>query len=176
MRRPGTKRTLNTLGLKTSLGRSTRTGSRSSPRVSAYLAIISFLGPRTESILMRLPSARGGACAPPAATSLRLTRMGSCRTRGGRISESIRNRSRGRGQPPAHFHRNPPGRGQLAVFPPLKARKRSGAHDVHLSALRHAEKGDTRLIQGQWQKSAHPINSGRVCVGSFSAHVSHRHP
>jgi hypothetical protein len=21
------------------------------------------------------------------------------------------------GQPPAHFHRNPPGRGQLAVFP-----------------------------------------------------------
>src|SRR5215469_4843294 len=24
----------------------------------------------------------------------------------------------GAGQPPAHFHRNPPGRGQLAVFPP----------------------------------------------------------
>jgi len=34
------------------------------------------------SILMRLPSARGGACAPPAATSLRLTRMGSCRSGG----------------------------------------------------------------------------------------------
>ena len=31
---------------------------------------------------MRLPSARGGACAPPAATSLRLTRMGSCRSGG----------------------------------------------------------------------------------------------
>jgi hypothetical protein len=44
----GTKRTLNTLGLKTSLGGSTRTGSRSSPRVSAHLAIIPFLGPRTE--------------------------------------------------------------------------------------------------------------------------------
>jgi hypothetical protein len=48
MRRPGTKRTLNTLGLKTSLGRSTRTGSRSSPRVSAHLAIIPFLGPGTD--------------------------------------------------------------------------------------------------------------------------------
>jgi hypothetical protein len=48
MRRPGTQCTLNTLGLKTSLGRSTRTGSRSSPSVSAHLAIIPFLGPRTE--------------------------------------------------------------------------------------------------------------------------------
>ena len=42
MRRPGTKRTLNTLGLKTSPGRSTRTGSRGSPRVLAYLAIVPF--------------------------------------------------------------------------------------------------------------------------------------
>src|ERR1700748_1840049 len=31
-----------------------------------------------------------------------------------RISESIRNRRAT--QPPAHFHRNPPGRGQLVVF------------------------------------------------------------
>jgi hypothetical protein len=31
------------------------------------------------------------------------------------MSESIRNRRATR--PPAHFHRNPPGRGQLAVFP-----------------------------------------------------------
>ena len=44
MRRPGTQRMLNTLGLKTSLGRSTRTGSRSSRRVSAHLAIVPFLG------------------------------------------------------------------------------------------------------------------------------------
>jgi hypothetical protein len=29
----------------------------------------------------------------------------------------IRNRSGAAGQPPAHFQRNPPGRGQLAVFP-----------------------------------------------------------
>jgi len=35
--------------------------------------------------------------------------------RGGRISKSIRNRRAT--QPPAHFQRNPPGRGQLAVFP-----------------------------------------------------------
>src|SRR5580658_809294 len=41
-------------------------------------------------------------------------RSGSCRTRGGRISESIRNRRAT--PPPAHFHRNPSGRGQLAVF------------------------------------------------------------
>jgi len=33
---------------------------------------------------------------------------------GGRISESIRNRRAT--PPPAHFQRNPPGRGQLAVF------------------------------------------------------------
>jgi hypothetical protein len=72
-RRPGNKRTLNTLGLKTSLGRSTRTGSRSSPRVSAHLAILAFLGPRHGPILMRLPSARGGAWAPPVATPLRFT-------------------------------------------------------------------------------------------------------
>src|SRR5260370_20216422 len=34
---------------------------------------------------------------------------------GGRISESIRNRRAT--PPPAHFQRNPPGRGQLAVLP-----------------------------------------------------------
>jgi len=34
---------------------------------------------------------------------------------GGRISESIRNRRAT--PPPAHFQRNPPGRGRLAVFP-----------------------------------------------------------
>src|SRR6202790_5510590 len=33
---------------------------------------------------------------------------------GGSISEPIRDRRAT--QPPAHFHRNPPGRGQLAVF------------------------------------------------------------
>src|SRR6516165_6303341 len=36
------------------------------------------------------------------------------KARGGRISEAIRNRRAT--QPPAHFHRNPLGRGQLAVF------------------------------------------------------------
>src|SRR5260370_42069454 len=42
-------------------------------------------------------------------------RSGSGRTRGGRLSEAIRNRRAT--QPTAHFHRNPAGRGQLAVFP-----------------------------------------------------------
>src|SRR5215471_5688371 len=37
------------------------------------------------------------------------------KTRGGRISKSIRNRRAT--QPPAHFQLNPPGRGRLAVFP-----------------------------------------------------------
>jgi hypothetical protein len=37
------------------------------------------------------------------------------KARGGRISKSIRNRRATR--PPAHFQRNPAGRGQLAVFP-----------------------------------------------------------
>jgi hypothetical protein len=37
------------------------------------------------------------------------------KARGGRISKSIRNRRAT--QPPAHFQRNPPGRGHLAVFP-----------------------------------------------------------
>src|SRR5271165_4336940 len=37
------------------------------------------------------------------------------KARGGRISQSIRNRRATR--PPAHFQRNPPGRGRLAVFP-----------------------------------------------------------
>jgi hypothetical protein len=36
------------------------------------------------------------------------------KARGGRISESIRNRRAT--PPPAHFQRNPPGRGRLAVF------------------------------------------------------------
>jgi hypothetical protein len=48
MRRPGTQCMFNTLGLKTSLGLSTRPGSRSSPRVSARLAIIPLVDPRTE--------------------------------------------------------------------------------------------------------------------------------
>jgi hypothetical protein len=82
MRRPGTQRTLNTPGLKTSLGRSTRTGSRSSPRVSAPPRDTSSSRSKDGTISVRLPSARGGACAPPAATPLRLTRMMSPRALG----------------------------------------------------------------------------------------------
>jgi len=47
-------------------------------------------------------------------TSLR-SKWAAGKARGGRISESIRNRQAT--QPPAHFQRNPLGRGQLAVFP-----------------------------------------------------------
>src|SRR5262245_26424734 len=47
-------------------------------------------------------------------TSLR-SKWAAGKARGGRISKSIRNR--GATQPPAHFQRNPVGRGRLAVFP-----------------------------------------------------------
>src|SRR5215831_10489868 len=47
-------------------------------------------------------------------TSLR-SKWAAGKARGGRISKLIRNR--GATRPPAHFHRNPLGRGQLAVFP-----------------------------------------------------------
>jgi hypothetical protein len=47
-------------------------------------------------------------------TSLR-SKWAVGKARGGRISKLIRNRRATR--PPAHFQRNPPGRGQLAVFP-----------------------------------------------------------
>src|ERR1700693_4460779 len=40
------------------------------------------------------------------------------KARGGRISQSIRNRRAT--QPPAHFQRNPPGRGRLAFPPPRR--------------------------------------------------------
>jgi hypothetical protein len=48
MRRPGTQRTFNTLGLKTFLHHSPRLGSRSSPRVRVCLTISPFHSPRTE--------------------------------------------------------------------------------------------------------------------------------
>jgi hypothetical protein len=41
----------------------------------------SFSRSKDGIFLIRLPSGRCAACAPPAATSLRLTRMGSCRTK-----------------------------------------------------------------------------------------------
>src|SRR5215470_17710781 len=55
-------------------------------------------------------------CPVPEITCLSLrSKWAVGKARGGRISESIRNRRAT--QPPAHFHRNPRGRGQLAVFP-----------------------------------------------------------
>jgi hypothetical protein len=41
--------------------------------------------------------------------------------RGGRQTGAGRNRSGAAGQPPAHFQRNPPGRGQLLFFRPAAA-------------------------------------------------------
>jgi hypothetical protein len=43
----------------------------------------SFSSSKGRTFLMRLPSEPGGACAQPAVTPLRLTRMGGCRTRPG---------------------------------------------------------------------------------------------
>jgi hypothetical protein len=77
---PGTEGTLNTLGLKTSPGRSTRRGSRSSPRVSARPRDNSFPRCKDETYLMRLRT-RSGSGTNCCYTSLKLTRLGSRRTR-----------------------------------------------------------------------------------------------
>jgi hypothetical protein len=74
-RRPWTRRTFNTLGLKAFPYRPTRKGSRSSPRVWVRLTIdLSWF--KDGTCLMRLPSGLRGTCAPPAATPLKLTRVG----------------------------------------------------------------------------------------------------
>jgi hypothetical protein len=44
------------------------------------------------------------------------SKWAACEARGGSISESIRDRRATKQS--AHFQRNPPGRGQMAVFPP----------------------------------------------------------
>jgi hypothetical protein len=43
------------------------------------------------------------------------SKWAACEARGGSISKSIRDRRATK--QPAHFQRNPPGRGRLAVFP-----------------------------------------------------------
>src|SRR6202050_696577 len=70
------------------------------------------------------------------------------KARGGRISASIRNRRAT--QPPAHFHRNPPGRGQLAVFPrgslaPYKPDRGRSARALKNSQL---PAGESHVIYG----------------------------
>ena len=55
MRRPGTQRHAQHAGVEDVSSRSTRTGSRSSRRVSARLAIIPFLRSKDVTLLMRLP-------------------------------------------------------------------------------------------------------------------------
>jgi hypothetical protein len=51
---------------------------------------------------------------PEIACTLLRSKWAAGKARGGRVSQSIRNRRAT--PPPAHFHRNPPGRSQLAVF------------------------------------------------------------
>jgi len=81
-------------------------------------------------------------------TSLR-SKWAVGKARGGRISKSIRNRSGSRlaaaGQPPAHFQRNPLGRGQLAVFPSGGCRTRSARMDSDMGARSRLEKQPTDL-------------------------------
>src|SRR6516164_221616 len=66
-------------------------------------------------------------------TSLR-SKWAASKARGGRISKLIRNR--GATQPPAHFHRNPLGRGQLAVFPSRGRGTRSSRIDLDMLVAR----------------------------------------
>jgi hypothetical protein len=76
-----TRRTFNPLGLKTSLGRSTRNGSRGSPHVWACLTIVPVLGLMDGTYPMRLPSAEESCVRAIRCYVLRLTPMGSCRTK-----------------------------------------------------------------------------------------------
>ena len=52
-------------------------------------------------------------------------------------------------QPPAHFQRNPPGRGQLAVFPPRRNLRRrphymrDGALDIHVNLVALQDHGES---------------------------------
>jgi hypothetical protein len=74
-------------------------------------------------------------------------RSGSCRTRGGRISESIRNRRAT--PPPAHFHRNPPGRVASWLFfcVALSSRINSDMLVASASAARTALKNSQLIRQ-----------------------------
>src|SRR5262249_9375054 len=64
---------------------------------------------------MQVPGAgAAGVLSPKQAYFSLQSKWAVGKARGGRISRAIRNRRAT--QPPAHFHRNPPGRGQLAVF------------------------------------------------------------
>ena len=65
------------------------------------------------------------------------------------MSKLIRNR--GATQPPAHFHRNPLGRGQLAVFPSRGRGTRSSRIDLDMRPPRalpaaHFERNDATII------------------------------
>ena len=72
---------------------------------------------------------------------------GPSRTGGrGRISELIRNRRATR--PPAHFQRNPPGRGQLAVFPRCSLGPYGSRYGRFARALKNSQltSGDVTII------------------------------
>jgi hypothetical protein len=68
------------------------------------------------------------------------------KARGGRISKSIRNRRAT--QPPAHFQRDPPGRGQLAVFPRCSLGPYGTDMGTSLGALKNSQLtcGDITII------------------------------
>jgi hypothetical protein len=75
---------------------------------------------------------------------------------GGRISKLIRNRRAT--QPPGHFQRNPPGRGQLAVFPrcsldPYQSRYGHFTASPARTALKNSQLtcGDITIICGTVQ-------------------------
>jgi hypothetical protein len=68
------------------------------------------------------------------------------KARGGRISEAIRNRRAT--QPPAYFQRNPPGRGQLAVFPRCSLDPYESRYGRFARALKNSQLtcGDVTII------------------------------
>src|SRR5258708_2564522 len=89
-------------------------------------------------------------------TSLR-SKWAVGKARGGRISQSIR-KPRAT-QPPAHLQRNPPGRGQLAVFPRCSLGPYEFRYGRFARALRNSQLtcGDITII---CETVHHHLNSG----------------
>src|SRR5262244_1329775 len=97
-------------------------------------------------------------------TSLR-SKWAAGKARGGRISELIRNRRATK--PPAHFQRDPLGRGQLAVFPRYSLGPYAFRYGRFARALKNSQLtcGDVTIIC----ETVHQTPQARLKFGSASS-------
>src|SRR5271165_6762361 len=89
------------------------------------------------------------------------------KARGGRISQSIRNRRAT--PPPAYFQRNPPGRGRLAVFPRCSLDPYESRYGHFACALKNSQLtcGDITII---CETAHHHLNRRIPQKSKFQAH------